>query len=586
MNWLYKFYEDLKRRNVLKAGISYMVVSWVLLQVIALLGDILNSPDWINQYLLISLLFFLPIWLIISWYYEITPEGLKRTANVPIEKSVAKKTGQQLNKVIILFLSLALTILVVDRFFIAERVKTKTIATYNVPKQRQSIAVLPFSDFSQNKDQEYFGEGLSEELLNLLAKIQDLKVTSRTSSFSFKNSDLPLSEIGKLLDVNFVLEGSIRKAEDQLRITVQLISASTDKHIWSETYNRKFENILLIQDQVAKAVVDALQVKLQISEEGLTTQKTDPKVYALYLKAKHQFYLKDNESLLRAEGYLLQAIALDDAYVPSKLLLTKIYQLQGNYGIKTYKNAHEKAIAIIEDVLKNHPDNALANALRGDIYLSYEWNYKKAETFSNKALALEPTNAEIVDYAATLATSLGYLDKAIRLHEYSVSLDPINPNSYYSLANTYYTANRLADAEKAIEKAIELDPDGWALNYTYSRILVHNNKPVKALEALEKETDEGWRLNALALIYYKMGDIKGSDEQIARLIEKFEKEMPYQIAQIYAFRNEKDLAFKWLERAYNYHDIGLNEVLKEPEFNNLHKDSRWNTFLRKMGFLE
>ena len=239
MKALYSLYKELQRRNVIKAGISYLVVSWVLLQVVSLISGILNAPQWLGKTLLISLILLLPVWLLFSWYFELTPEGIKRTVDVPREDSIAKKTSGKLNHFIIIFLSIAVLLLVVDRFFISERIKSELSQEYSPPVTTHSIAVLPFSDYSPESDQAYFADGLSEELLNLLSKIPKLKVISRTSSFSFKNSELPITSIAEQLKVSYILEGSVRKNGDQLRITAQLIDATTDKHIWSKNFDKE-----------------------------------------------------------------------------------------------------------------------------------------------------------------------------------------------------------------------------------------------------------------------------------------------------------------------------------------------------------
>jgi len=303
MKALYRLYKELQRRNVIKAGISYLVVSWVLLQVVSLISGILNAPQWLGKTLLISLILLLPVWLLFSWYFELTPEGIKRTVDVPREDSIAKKTSGKLNHFIIIFLSIAVLLLVVDRFFISERIKSELSQEYSPPVTTHSIAVLPFSDYSPESDQAYFADGLSEELLNLLSKIPKLKVISRTSSFSFKNSELPITSIAEQLKVSYILEGSVRKNGDQLRITAQLIDATTDKHIWSKNFDKELENIFAIQDQVAQAVTKALE--LQLMGTRPLSQKTDPEVYSLYLQANQTFQRKNTAELVASEVLLI-----------------------------------------------------------------------------------------------------------------------------------------------------------------------------------------------------------------------------------------------------------------------------------------
>ncbi len=582
MNGLYRFYKELQRRNVIKAGISYLVVSWVLLQVVALIGDILNAPSWLGRTLLITLIVLLPIWLIVSWYYELTPEGLKKTVNVPKETSIAKKTSQKLNQFIIIFLTLAVILLVVDRFFISERIRSEMIAEYTPPDTTHAIAVLPFSDLSPEGDHAYFADGLSEELLNLLSRIRELKVTSRTSSFSFKDSDLPITNIAQALGVAYILEGSIRKNGNQLRITAQLINAKTDEHIWSENFDRTFDNIFAIQDEVAQAVVKTLEVQLLGAHPK--TQKTDPEVYRLYLQAS-QAYLHENESdILRAEQLLTQALSIDSTYTPAEILLAKTHQLQANYGITDFHVGNQKAIEIIDKVIQKHPKFAEAIALRGDLALAYEWDFKKAETLIEQALNLEPGSSEVIGYAATLELSLANVQKSITLHEYAATLDPLNSSVYFGLGLAYYCGNDLTAAENAFRKSEEIRNDTWALQYYISKILMLKEEHEKALAVLEKERDERWRLLGAASIYHAMGDDTKSTRALKKLSDQYGDEMAYQIAQAHTFRGEKSQAFQWLDQAYKIHDLGLNEILSEPDFKPLYNDPRWDAFIKKLGF--
>ncbi len=582
MKALYRLYKELQRRNVIKAGISYLVVSWVLLQVVSLISGILNAPQWLGKTLLISLILLLPVWLLFSWYFELTPEGIKRTVDVPREDSIAKKTSGKLNHFIIIFLSIAVLLLVVDRFFISERIKSELSQEYSPPVTTHSIAVLPFSDYSPESDQAYFADGLSEELLNLLSKIPKLKVISRTSSFSFKNSELPITSIAEELKVSYILEGSVRKNGDQLRITAQLIDATTDKHIWSKNFDKELENIFAIQDQVAQAVTKALE--LQLMGTRPLSQKTDPEVYSLYLQANQTFQRKNTAELVASEVLLRRAILLDSTYTPAKILLTKILQLEANFGVTDFKEGNKLAIEVIESVLEKHPENAVAHAVRADIALSYEWDFNKAEAFMERALTLDPSHPEVIHYAATLELSLGHFQKAVALNEYAVSLDPLNSEKYYGLGIAYYCNDSLKKAEEALRKSIHLNPDSWAVYHILSKVLLLQNKPQEALKALEKETDKGWHNMGLAVIYHYMGQTKQANEALKSLIQYNAEDMAYQIAQVYAFRKEPTKAFQWLEKAYEVHDLGLNEILSEPDFKSLHQDPRWNSFIKKLGF--
>tara|TARA_R110000751_G_scaffold295666_4_gene404312 strand:+ start:79046 stop:80824 length:1779 start_codon:yes stop_codon:yes gene_type:complete len=579
------FWDELKRRNVIKGAISYIVVSWLLIRIAALLKDITEMPLWISKSLFYLLLIGFPIYLLLTWIFEFTPTGLKRTSKVAESASIRKKTGKKLNKIIIGILALILVVLVIDRFIITDRKNNNTFVDLPIAMNSKTIAVLPFEDFSEKNDNEYFADGLTEELLNLLSQIKNLKVTSRTSTFSFKNSDLQIPEIAEKLNVTYVLEGSVRKSGNLLRITAQLIEAKEDKHLWSETYDRNMDNIFAIQDEVSEAVVKALELNLLDSKPLPKSKKTNPEAYKLYLQAVHAYnFSSDEQKLVEAVSLAKQALEIDSEYVPAWLLLSRVYETQANNGTLGFKQGYTLAKDAAKKVLEIDPENALAYAYLADYELSYDWNFTKAQQLNAIALKLDGSNPEIISLTSTLALALGNVDSAVRLQEYSASLDPLNPDSYYQLMNAYYCADQLDKAVAASKKCIELQPNRYAVHYYYARILLQQNRTEAALEAIKREEDEGWSLQIYADIYYKLGDIEKSDAYMQELIAKYTNDMAYQIAESYSFRNDTENAFKWLNKAYEVHDVGLNEVLSEPRFRNLHSDKRWQKFIDKMGF--
>ncbi|MCZ4318917.1 tetratricopeptide repeat protein [Aequorivita viscosa] len=579
------FWEELKRRNVIKGAISYLVVAWLLIRIAALLGDILAMPLWISKSLFYLLLIGFPIYLLGTWIYEFTPNGLKRTSKVAESASIRKKTGKRLNKIIIAFLILILAVLIIDRVVTTQNYDKDIANIPAIAANSKSIAVLPFQDFSEKNDNSYFADGLTEELLNLLSQVAALKVTSRTSTFSFKSSDLQIPEIAKKLNVTYILEGSVRKSGNLLRITAQLIDAKNDKHLWSETYDRNLDNIFEIQNEVSEAVVKALELNLLDSDPLPKSIKTNPEAYNYYLQAvQASHFSSDTQKLIEAVTLAKKALEIDSNYIPALLLLSRVYETQANNGTLGFENGYRLAKEAAKKVVEIDPKNALAYAYLADDELSYDWNFTKAKELNAIALKLDGSNPEIISLTATLKIALGNVESALRLQEYSASLDPLNADVYYNLANVYYCAGQLNDAIKAAEKCIELQPNRYAIHYYYARILLQQNKTEDALIAIRTEQDEGWRLQIYADIYFKQGDIKKSDAYMQELILKYQNEMAYQIAESYAFRNDTEKAFIWLEKAYNVHDVGLNEVLSEPRFKTLHNDKRWKQFIDKMGF--
>lgn len=584
MNKLFELFKELKRRNVIKAAISYLIVSWVVIQVVSVISSIFIIPAWIPKGIFVLLIIGLPFWLIFAWIYEMTPDGIVKTKNVTVENSkTLKKIDKKLNVVIITFLAIAICFLVVDRIRITDKISENNISIQQEDEEGESIAVLPFIDLSPEKDQEYFSDGLSEELLNLLANINSLKVTSRTSAFSFKNTQLDIPTIAEKLNVNYILEGSVRKAGNEVRITVQLIKVSGDKHLWSETWDRELVNIFDIQDEIAKAVVNYLKINL-LGEEAPKVKKTNSDAYALFLKARHSYNLSNKNELIKAENYIKESLNIDSKYAPGWFLLSQIYQLQGNYNIISYSESTDLAKIAANKGIKYDSTNALGYAILGDIALAYEWDFTKAKRLNKIALELEPNNSQVLNLASAIALSMGDLNKAITLQENSVILDPLNADAFFGLGVSYFNANRFEDAEHTLIKALEINPNLWSGNYFLSKVIMSQERLEEALEITKKDYDEGWKLNNKALIYYKMGDQEKSDFYLNELIEKYQTEMAFQVAEIYSFTGKKDLAFLWLEKAYEYHDIGLNEMLIDPELVNLQNDPRWDVFIKKMGF--
>lgn len=581
------FWEELKRRNVVKGAISYIVVAWLLIRITSLLGGILEMPLWISKSLFFLLLGCFPIWLLLSWVYEATSDGIKRTSKVDETASIRKKTNKRLNKLIIGLLSMALVVLVVDRFNISAKTNlTKNNNSFSLNADN-TIAVLPFMDYSQKQENEYFADGLTEELLNLLSQVEELKVTSRTSTFSFKNSGLDIPTIAKKLNVTFVLEGSVRKSKNQLRITAQLIEAHTDKHLWSETYDRTMDNVFAIQDEVAVAVVKALKINLLEGTSVPKTIKTNSEAYNYYLQAKAaEHFSSDVLQIEKAVTFAKKALDIDPNYIPALLLLSKLYENQANNMSLTFDEGYSLAKGAANKVLEINSSNGLAYAYLADYELCYDWNFKKAKQLNANALELDPNNPQIIDLAANLAIAMGNINSAVRLQEYSLSLDPLNPETHYNLSNIYYYADRLEEAEKEAKKCIELQPDRFSIHYYHTRILLQQGKIAQAQEAIKFEKDEGWRLQMFTDIYYKLGDFDKSEDYMQELINKYQNEMAYQIAESYSFRNDIENAFLWLNNAYKVHDVGLNEILAEPRFRNLHSDKRWDRFIKKMGFPE
>ena len=571
MNWK-NYWNELQRRNVIRSGIAYLIVAWLITQVLSIVLPVFGAPDYFLKLALILLGIGFPVWLLFSWVYEYTPEGIKKTIDVDPKNSVMPRTGNRLNRVIILSLLVAVVVLVADRFM---RQPAQV-----VDFGENSIAVLAFADMSPLKDQEYFSDGISEELLNLLAKIPELKVISRTSSFSYKAKNSTATEIGSELNVTHILEGSIRKAGNSVRITAQLIRTSDGAHEWSRTYDRNLDSIFKIQDEIAKEVSGELKISL-IGESELSTT-VDTKAYNLYLQAKHLTYQNTKDAYIKAEELILESIAIDSSYAQSWLWLSQIYNSgtynfsirEGSDGIPLGIEAAKKAIEL---------DTNSADALASLSSLqALSWEFDAAAKSMEKALELDPNNSIIVGTAAL--NTYGDLEKSVRLLNKAINLDPLVYVNYYNLGYAFLRLNRLEEAEEAFNMFQLYYPNWQMYHYMMTRIRLAQGRFDEASLEIEQESHEFFNLYGRNFVAFASGRKKEADSLFGEFLEKFGAKDPANVADLYAFRNNFSEAFIWLDKAYEQKDPVLVEALTYLSFKPMHSDSRWTSFIKKMNF--
>jgi serine/threonine protein kinase/TolB-like protein/Tfp pilus assembly protein PilF len=446
-----------------------------------------------------------------------------------------------------------------------------------------SIAVLPFVNMSSDKEQEYFSDGLSEELLNDLAKIPGLRVAARTSSFQFKGKTEDLRTVGEKLNVGTILEGSVRKEGNRVRITAQLIKAADGFHMWSETYDRELKDVFAVQDEIARSVAGSLKVTLLGGKTATpSAQGTNADAYNAYLQGRYFLGRRSKENVEKALGYYEQAIKLDPAYAPAWVGLADAYSSLGDAGYLPVEEGYRKAREAADRALALDVNLAEAHAAMGLIKTNYDWDWAGADAAFQRALSLEPANAMVVLQAARLAAALGRFEEALALDRRAVTLDPLNTRAHFTLGLHAYYAGRLEEAAAAMKKALELNPERPLLHEMLSRIYLAQVRPQEALAEAEREPEEWSRLEGLALAYHALGRKKEADAALAELIAKHHADSAYQIAEVYAFRGEADRAFEWLERAYSQRDGGLAQMKGDPLLKSLERDPRYAAFLKKM----
>ncbi|PHS24257.1 MAG: hypothetical protein COA84_09720 [Robiginitomaculum sp.] len=488
-------FTELKRRNIFRVAGVYAVVGWVLMQVAALLENSLNLPPWFDTTITAALLIGFPIAVLLAWAFEMTPEGVKRTEAVAEGESVSVKTGRKLDITIVI--GLALLVVLVGWQSLNQNRQTPKVS---IAKDVTSIAVLPFVDLSPNGDQEYFADGISEEILNVLVSIDGLKVAGRTSSFSFKGRNQDLREIGASLNVNHVLEGSVRRSGTKLRITAQLIRSKDGFHMWSETYDREQADIFEIQDQIARAVAEQLAASLGLSfglsSETLVKDRTEDIVaYELYLRAKQLHEKRGKENLDTALLLLSEAIARDPNFAPAWTQLANVYSVYQAYQTDVPSEVtvqHWRAIgkAAAKRAVKLNPDSGAAYSSLGSMY-TYDLNWIKSFEAFDKALALAPDDANIRDSMAQNLLEVGKYQQAIKLSLRAVEIDPLVAIYRNTLGNAYNLIGEYEKAAEQYQRGQELDPSLTFIYYNMWDMYIAQGRTQDALSLVEEAFAEG-----------------------------------------------------------------------------------------------
>jgi len=559
----------------------YGVVAFGIIEAADAIFPRLALPDWTVTLVVWVALFGFPVAMVLAWVFDFTPEGVRRTAEAApgeIEAIVAAPASARWLAGLLAFVGV--TALLAGAWY-AGRQSAPGGADLTDGPVAASIAVLPFADMSPNSDQEYFSDGISEELLNLLTKIPELRVAARTSSFSFKGQNLEITEIADRLNVAYVLEGSVRKAENNVRITAQLIRADDGFHLWSETWDRTLDNIFAIQDEIAADVVAQLQVTLLGAVP--TVEETDPAAYTLFLQARHLGRQFTADGFKHSIALYQQALEIvpDYAAVWAGLASNRANQagialLPFDEGFRLAREAANRALAI-------DPEYALAHTVLGRLASAYENDLAAAARHIERALELDPTNVDIIRDAAQLVQSLGRLDEAITLQEYVVARDPVYGRGHHNLGLYYRWAGRLDEAIASYQTALSLSPGRITAQYGIGAALLFKGEPEAALAAMLQEPFEPFRMIGLPMAYHALGQATESNAALRELIDKHEKGWAYNIAYVLAFRGEVDRAFEWLDKAVEYNDPGLSEIPVEILFANIDDDPRWLPFLESIG---
>jgi TolB-like protein len=607
---------ELKRRNVFRVGTAYLALGWVLLQVTSTVAPVMRLPEWTVPLLLWVGGIGFPCVLIFAWVYELTPEGLKREAEVDRTRSITPDTGRKLDYVIIARLAAAITLFVVGKPRTEAPQATAAVSPGTAPDgtrdtggadapartgevaqaapssaragkagaagalaaDDKSIAVLPFADMSAAKDQEYMSDGISEELLNLLAKIPELRVIARTSSFAFKGKDVKLADVARELNVAHILEGSVRTSGNRVRITAQLIRASDSTHLWSETYDRTLDDIFAVQDEIATAVVN--QLRITLLGNAPKAHATDPKAYALLLKARQVTREGTVGALAQAAGLIEQALAIDPRYAEAWVDLAAIRHGEASGGTRPIDEGFRLAREAVQHALELDPRLASAHAHLAVIAWEYDRDASAAAEHIARAIELEPANLDTLLAASNIAMGLGRLDVSRALCRFAMERDPVNARFQSQVAYTNLYSGLYDAAIESYRNVLALSPQRTGAHFFIGASELLKGNVATAITEFETEPSNVWRSIGLVLGYSAAG--RGAEaDAVLRVLETSEADSwAYNLAYVHAMRGDADKAFEWLERAVKSRDPGLSDVAVDPLFHKIHDDPRWLPFLR------
>jgi adenylate cyclase len=559
-------FNELRRRNVFRVAAAYIVLGWLLLQIGDTLAPALRLPDWSNSLLAFLLLLGLPLAVFFAWAYELTPDGIRREADVDRSASIAASTGRKLDRVIIGMLVVAVAFLFVSTRDVTNGDSAAVVATADASttanlagiieaseQAATSIAVLPFVNMSSDPEQEYFADGLSEELLNLLARIPALRVTSRSSAFYYKGKDVQIPVVGRELNVEHVLEGSVRRSGDTLRVTAQLIEVETDAHLWSDTWDRPVGAVFAIQDEISRAVVSELRIQLLDERPASTT--TTPEAYSLYLRALNNTATRNEASLRSALDDLEAALEIDSNFAPAWAELGIAYYALGSIAEGGFD---EKARGAAEKAVALDPNNSLAMATLANIAGSYDYDYRTAAQYIERGLARNPGDYFLLTSAANLAFAVGDYTTSLNYLDAAVLKDPRNSFLRFNRGYSLMYRGQPGEAREVFAQSLAITPDASGLRYYLACTWLVEDEYERALEALAEERLDGFRLTGEAIAHHRLGNAA-------------------------AVRGELDTAFEWLDKAIEIRDRGLNLIVGDPFVDNLRGDPRFAEALRRLN---
>ena len=570
------FFAELKRRNVHRAAVFYAGSAWLLVQVATQVFPFFHIEEWVVRRVVVAAAIGFPFAILFSWFYEWTPQGIKRESEIDRSESVTPQTGKTLDRWIIAVLSLAVVLLLANTFVLRKGTSAET---------DKSIAVLPLLNESGNPDDEYFSDGLSEELIAALLQIGDLKVIGRSSSFRFKGGKEDSRAVGEKLGVSTLLEGTVRRQGERVRIVAQLINAADGRGLWAQTYDRELKDIFAVQAEIAQAVAVSLKLNL-LGGEARAHQDAAPQnaeAHNAFLQAHFLLERVNFEDYRKAVRHYDEAIRLDPGYALAYAERSEAWTWIADQGSEPDPEAWVAARRDAEKAVALNPSLAQSRAALGWVRFFSEWKLGEGIAELENAKRLSPGNASANYTLARMLAYMGRLEEAEAHATMAVELDPLSANASRELARILYLGGKFDEAIAMARKTIELQPSAGANRRWLVLIAVLRGDADTALHEAQQEPSPIYRRFELAIAYFARGDRAAADAALAEQIAKDSLIGAYQTAQIYAWRGETEHAIEWLQRAFDQHDTGTLSLRVDPLLRGLHADPRYAALLVKMG---
>jgi TolB-like protein/Tfp pilus assembly protein PilF len=583
------FFSELKRRNVYKVAAAYAVVGWLIVQVATQVFPFLEIPNWAIRLVILLIAIGFPIALIIAWAFELTPEGLKRTETADAAHQHSR--NRIWIYVIIIGVALSLGLFLLGRYS-ASRAVPVTSEPANVPiVSDKTIAVLPFANLSHDPDNAYFAAGIQDEIITRLSKIGDLNVISCTSTQRFKSAPDDIPAIARQLGVANILEGSVQRTADKVRVNVQLIKAASDKHLWADTFDRQLTDIFDVESEIAKTIAGTLQAKLTGSEQNAIAARPteNTEAYQLYLKGRFFWNKRTGENLNKAADYFNQAITTDPNYALAYVGLADSYVLMPFYAAGIPKECYPKAKAAAEKALQLNESLAEAHTSMGQILCYFEIDPSSGAREFERAVELNPNYPTAHQwYGSSALASLGRFDEAIAQLKKAIELDPLSLVINSDLGNTYYRARRYDDAIAQLRKTIDLDPGFYYAHWNLGSALAAKGSIDRAIEEYQKArelNDDPSMLGFLANAYGTSGN-KAEVNKLLKQLEELSKQRyvsAYCFALVYLGLDDKEEALRRLEKSYEDRaGDALRFIKVDPLLDPLRGEPRFEALIQKV----